>query len=49
MEQLGDPPTVDEIRKLFVTLKMPLPSTITDRDVLDIAERALRARNPYKL
>jgi hypothetical protein len=45
--QLGDDPTVDETRKLFLALNMALPSTFTDRDVADIIMRALHAENPY--
>jgi hypothetical protein len=45
---LGDEPTVDEVRRLFVALGMPLPSTFDNRDVGDIITRALRAENPYR-
>jgi hypothetical protein len=45
--QLSDDPTVDEVRKLFQALNMPLPSTFTDREVVDIVKRALHAENPY--
>ena len=44
---LGEVPTVDEVRKLFVALDMPLPSSFTDRDVADVVDRALHAENRY--
>lgn len=45
---LSEEPTVDEARRLFQTLGLPLPSTFTDRDVTDIIGKALRPRNPYQ-
>jgi hypothetical protein len=44
---LGVQPTVDEIRRLFRALDMPLPNTFTDDDVADIVDRALNAKDPY--
>jgi hypothetical protein len=44
---LGEEPTVDETRKLFTELGLPLPRTFTDRDVADIVRKALQPRNPY--
>ncbi|MEV6975586.1 hypothetical protein [Kitasatospora sp. NPDC093806] len=47
-EQLGDDPTVDEARRLFEQLRIPLPAAFSDRDVSDIIDRALHAENPYR-
>lgn len=44
---LSDEPTVEEIRRLFQVLDLPLPRSFSDRDVADIARRALRAVDPY--
>jgi hypothetical protein len=44
---LSDEPMVDEVRRLFRTLNMPLPASFTDQDVRDIIARALNADNPY--
>jgi hypothetical protein len=44
---LSDMPTVEEVRRLFVDLRMPLPSVYTNRDIGDIVSRALRAENLY--
>ncbi|MFG2133751.1 hypothetical protein ACGFNV_39155 [Streptomyces sp. NPDC048751] len=45
---LSDEPTVDEVRRLFDRLGLPLPTTLTDRDVGDIIDKALRAEDPYR-
>ncbi|MCW2887004.1 MAG: hypothetical protein QOE54_7110 [Streptosporangiaceae bacterium] len=45
---LGDEPTVEEVRKLFDVLNLGLPRSFTDRDVGDIARKALQAKNPYE-
>ncbi|MET9401376.1 hypothetical protein [Kitasatospora sp. NPDC002965] len=47
-EPLGDDPTVDEARRLFEHLRIPLPPAFSDRDVGDIIDRALHADNPYR-
>ncbi|MFJ2775053.1 MULTISPECIES: hypothetical protein [unclassified Kitasatospora] len=47
-EPLSDDPTVDEARRLFEQLRLPLPAAFADRDVSDIIDRALRAENPYR-
>lgn len=47
-EPLGEDPTVDEARRLFEGLRLPLPASFSDRDVSDIIERALHAENPYR-
>ncbi|WP_067656959.1 hypothetical protein [Nocardia harenae] len=44
---LADEPSVDQVRRLFDALALPLPATFTDRDVADIVRRALQPRNPY--
>jgi len=44
---LSDEPTVDEARKLFVELDLPIPRSFTDRDVAEIIGKALQAKNPY--
>jgi hypothetical protein len=46
--ELSDEPTVDETRKLFADLDLPIPRTFTDRDVAEIIGKALRAKNPYQ-
>jgi hypothetical protein len=45
--RLSEEPTVEEIRRLFQALDLPLPRSFSDRDVSDIARRALRAVDPY--
>jgi hypothetical protein len=45
---LSDEPTVEEVRKLFEDLGIALPRSFTDRDVIDITRKALRAKNPYE-
>ncbi len=45
---LDDAPTVDQTRRLFEGIGTPLPRSFTDRDVTDIVQRALKARNPYE-
>ncbi|MER5638021.1 hypothetical protein ABT095_13810 [Kitasatospora sp. NPDC002227] len=47
-EPLGDDPTVEEARRLFEQLGLPLPAAFSDRDVGDIIDRALHAENPYR-
>jgi hypothetical protein len=44
---LSDEPTVDETRKLFTELDLPIPRSFTDRDVTEIISKALRPKNPY--
>ncbi|MDT3397663.1 hypothetical protein RKE29_13550 [Streptomyces sp. B1866] len=44
---LSDEPTVDEARRLFDGLGLPLPTALTDQDVGEIIDKALRAENPY--
>jgi hypothetical protein len=45
--ELGDPPTLDEVRRLLEVLDVPLPNTFTDTDVADVIKRALHAENRY--
>jgi hypothetical protein len=45
---LSDEPTMEEVRKLFEVLNLPLPRSFTDRDVGDIVRKALQAKNPYE-
>lgn len=47
-EPLSEDPTVDEARRLFEQLGIPLPAALSDRDVGDIIDRALHAENPYR-
>jgi hypothetical protein len=49
LDQIGlsDEPTVDETRKLFTELDLPIPRAFTDRDVSDIISKALQPKNPY--
>jgi hypothetical protein len=44
---LSDEPTVDEVRKLFTELDLPIPRSFTDRDVVEIVGKALQPKNPY--
>lgn len=44
---LSDEPTVDETRKLFGELGLPIPRSFTDRDVAEIVSKALQPKNPY--
>ncbi|MFC0042030.1 hypothetical protein [Actinomadura rayongensis] len=43
---LGDEPTIEEIRRLFEVLDLPVPRSYTDRDVIDIVRKALRPGAP---
>jgi hypothetical protein len=45
---LDDEPTVEEVRKLFEVLGIDLAPSYTDRDVIEIIRKALRARDPYE-
>jgi hypothetical protein len=44
---LSDEPTVDETRKLFAELELPLPRAFADRNVAEIVSKAIQAKNPY--
>ncbi|WP_371779271.1 hypothetical protein [Streptosporangium subroseum] len=44
---LSEEPTIEEVRRLFETLGLPLPRSYTDRDIGDLTRKALRAKNPY--
>jgi|GEM_PF-391146 len=44
---LSDEPSVEETRKLFMTLELDLPGSFTDRDVTDVIRKAIRPKNPY--
>jgi hypothetical protein len=44
---LSDEPSIDETRKLFTELELPLPRTFTDRNVAEIVSKAIQAKNPY--
>ncbi|RJQ79296.1 hypothetical protein D5S17_11295 [Pseudonocardiaceae bacterium YIM PH 21723] len=44
----SDEPTIEETKKLFSVLDLPLPASFSDRDVADIVRKALRPRNPYE-
>lgn len=44
---LSDEPTVDESRKLFVELGIPIPRSFSDRDIAEIVGKALQPKNPY--
>lgn len=46
--ELSDEPTVEEARKLFANLGLPLPQAFTDRNVMEIIRKALQARNLYQ-
>ncbi len=44
---LDEDPTIDQTRAFFSELGLPLPTTFSDGDVLQIKEKALHAENPY--
>ncbi len=46
--ELSEEPTVDEARRLFADLDLPLPQAFTDRNVTEIIKKALQARNLYQ-
>ena len=46
--ELSDEPTVDETRKLFADLDLPLPRSFTDRNVAEVVSKAIQAKNPYR-
>ena len=46
--ELSDEPTVDEARKLFTDIGLPLPPSFTDRNVAEIIGKALQAKNLYQ-
>ncbi|WP_067462674.1 hypothetical protein [Actinomadura macra] len=45
---LDDEPTVEEVRKLFEVIGIDLAQGYTDRDVIEIIRKALRAKDPYE-
>jgi hypothetical protein len=45
---LNEEPTVEETKKLFDTVTLPLPASFTERDVRDVITKAVRAKNPYQ-
>jgi hypothetical protein len=45
---LDDEPTVDQARRLFVALGLPLPKSFGDREVADIIRKAIQAQNLYE-
>ncbi|MEU5879746.1 hypothetical protein [Spirillospora sp. NPDC047279] len=45
---LDDEPTVEETRKLFEVLGIDLARGYSDRDVIDIIRKALRAKDPFE-
>ncbi|TDC85007.1 hypothetical protein [Actinomadura sp. 7K507] len=45
---LDDEPTVEEVRKLFEVIGVDLAQGYTDRDVIEIIRKALRAKDPYE-
>ncbi|WP_395106879.1 hypothetical protein [Actinomadura sp. SCN-SB] len=45
---LDDEPTVEEVRKLFEVLGIDLAPGYTDRDIVEIIRKALRAKDPYE-
>jgi len=46
--ELSDELSIDETRKLFTELDLPLPRTFTDRNVAEIVSKAIQAKNPYR-
>jgi hypothetical protein len=45
---LDDEPTVEEVRKLFEVIGIDLAAGYTDRDIVEIIRKALRAKDPYE-
>lgn len=45
---LDDEPTVEEVRKLFEVIGIDLAPGYTDRDIVEITRKALRAKDPYE-
>lgn len=41
---LGDPPTTEDVRRLFTAVGLPLPSTFSERDVVEIVGMAVPSR-----
>ena len=41
---LGDPPTTEDVRRLFTAVGLPLPSTFSERDVMEIVGMAVPSR-----
>ncbi|GAA3658047.1 hypothetical protein GCM10022224_021640 [Nonomuraea antimicrobica] len=44
---LSKEPTTEEVQELFERIGVPLPKTYSDRDIVEIALKALRAPDPY--
>ncbi|MFI9722758.1 hypothetical protein ACIHFE_24390 [Streptomyces sp. NPDC052396] len=47
-ETLSEEPTVDEARRLFESVNLPLPTAFSDQDVGEIVDKALHAEDPYR-
>jgi hypothetical protein len=45
--RLSDEPSLDEVRRLFVLLELPLPARFTDHDVRAIIRKALVEQNAF--
>lgn len=45
---LDDEPSVEQTRKLFAALGLPVPRSFGDREIADIVAKAIQARNPYE-
>ncbi|SCG68552.1 hypothetical protein [Micromonospora inositola] len=45
--KLDDEPSVEQVRRLFTALGLPLPRSFGDRDVADIVGKAIQPRDPY--
>jgi hypothetical protein len=45
--RLDKEPSVEQVRRLFGALGLPLPRAFGDREVADIVSKAIQARNPY--
>lgn len=41
---LGDPPSTEDVRRLFTAVGLPLPSTFSERDVVEIVGMAVPSR-----
>jgi hypothetical protein len=45
---LDDEPTVEQTRRLFTALALPLPRSFSDRDISEIVHKAIQPKNPYE-
>jgi hypothetical protein len=46
---LGQEPTVDQVRRLFEAMDLPLPTAYSDTDVRTVVDKALHPEHPYRI